>query len=196
VPTDFVLVRHGQTDWNLAKRIQGSTDIPLNDTGVAQAQATREALRGAEFTAIASSQLQRASFTAKTINEPHSKSHVVDARLSERSFGPVEGWTVDEVNAAFGSFDAIADCESWHAVGERMMAALRDLASAYPNGRVLVVAHGSSIRAVLGAVQGIPPREVKSMWNCSLTELRHHDDGTWTILSLNDNTHLPEPLRT
>ena len=196
MPTDFVLVRHGQTDWNLAHRIQGSTDIPLNDTGVAQAQATSEALRESEFDAVASSQLQRAAFTAQTINAHHGKAHVVDARLTERFFGPVEGWTVDEVNTAFGSFDAIADCESWHAVGERMLAALQDLAVAYPEGRVLVVAHGSSIRAVLGGVLGIPPREVKSMWNCSLTELRHNDDGTWTVMSLNDNSHLPEPLRT
>jgi broad specificity phosphatase PhoE len=76
-----------------------------------------------------------------------------------------------------------------------MFDALRDLADQYPNGRVLVVAHGSSIRAVLGAIKGIPPREVKSMLNCSLTEIRHNDDGTWQILSLNDNTHLPEELR-
>jgi len=191
-----MIVRHGQTDWNLARKIQGSTDIPLNDTGLQQAQATREALREAEFDAIASSHLQRAAVTAETINELHGKAHHIDERLAERTFGPVEGWTVEQVNAAFGSFDAMADIESWHAVGERMLMALGDLADAYPGGRVLVVAHGSSIRAVLGSILGIPPREVKSMWNCSLTELRHNDDGTWQVLSLNDNTHLPEELRT
>lgn len=196
MPTDFLIVRHGQTDWNLARRIQGATDIPLNETGLQQAAATREALRGAEFDAVASSHLQRAEVTAATINEPHSKAHHVDERLAERTFGSVEGWTVEQINAAYGSFDAIADVESWHAVGERMLAALSDLAAAYPNGRVLVVAHGSSIRAVLGAVQGIPPREVNSMLNCSLTELRHHESGRWEILSLNDNQHLPADLRT
>lgn len=196
MPTDFVIVRHGQTDWNLARKIQGSTDIPLNETGLEQARATREALRHDEFDAIASSHLQRAAVTAETINEHHSKQHHIDERLAERTFGPVEGWTVDEVNAAFGSFDAMADVESWHAVGVRMLDALDALALAYPDGRVLVVAHGSSIRAVLGAIQGIPPREVKSMWNCSLTELRRLDDGTWQIVSLNDNLHLPEDLRT
>jgi broad specificity phosphatase PhoE len=190
-----MIVRHGQTDWNVARKIQGSTDIPLNATGLQQAQATRAALREDEFDAIASSPLQRAAVTAETINQEHGKAHHIDQRLAERNFGPVEGWTVEEVNKAFGTFDAMADVESWHAVGERMFDALRDLADQYPNGRVLVVAHGSSIRAVLGAIQGIPPREVKSMLNCSLTEIRHNDDGTWQILSLNDNTHLPEELR-
>lgn len=196
MPTDFLLVRHGQTDWNLQHKIQGSTDIPLNDTGMAQAEATREALRHAEFDAVASSHLSRAASTADTINAHHGKAHHVDERLAERTFGSIEGWTVAEVNAAFGSFDAIADVESWHAVGERMLQALSDLAAAYPGGRVLVVAHGSSIRAVLGAIMGIPPREVKSMWNCSLSEIRHLDDGTWQVRSLNDNSHLPEALRT
>lgn len=195
MPTDFVIVRHGQTDWNVARKIQGSTDIPLNRTGVQQAEATREALRGASFDAIASSHLQRASVTAQAINELHDKRHHIDERLAERAFGSVEGWTVEEVNAAFESFDAIADVESWHAVGSRMLAALLDLAQEYPGGRVLVVAHGSSIRAVLGSMLGISPREVKSMWNCSLTEIRHEDDGRWRVLSMNDNSHLPEALR-
>lgn len=192
--TDFVIIRHGQTDWNLAKRIQGSTDIPLNDIGVQQALATRDALVDREFDAVASSQLQRAAFTAATINERHEKQHHVDIRLAERTFGSVEGWTVEQVNAAFGSFEAIADIESWHAVGERMLSALVDLADAYPNGHVLVVAHGSSIRAVIGAIQGLPPREVQSMWNCSISEVRY-DNGVWSLLSVNDNSHLPQELR-
>lgn len=196
MPTDFVIVRHGQTDWNLTHRIQGATDIPLNDTGVAQAEHTREALRGHRFDAIASSHLQRATRTARTINELHSTEHHIDERLTERSFASVEGWTVDQVKAAFASFDAIVDVESWHAVTTRMMDAMRDLATAYPDGRVLVVAHGSSIRAMLGAMQGIGPREVPSMLNCGITEVRHMDDGHWEVLSFNDNSHLPEALRT
>lgn len=195
MPTDFVLVRHGQTAWNVERRIQGSTDIPLNDTGVQQAEATRDALRDDDFDAVASSQLQRATFTAATINELHGKRHTIDERLAERVFGEIEGMTVDEVNQLFGSFDAVADVEWWDNVGLRMMAALTDLATAYPDGRVLVVSHGSAIRAALGAIQGISPREVKSTLNCGLTSLRHHDDGTWEILSFNDNEHLPEGLR-
>ncbi len=189
-------MRHGQTDWNLEHRIQGSTDIPLNDTGLAQAAHTRDALRDDQFDAIASSHLQRAEYTAATINAMHGKAHHVDERLAERSFASVEGWTVDQVKAAFDNFDAIVDVESWHEVSQRMMEALNDLADAYPQGRILVVAHGSSIRAVLGAIQDISPREVPSMLNCSITELRRDDDGSWRIQSFNDNSHLPESLRT
>lgn len=195
MPTDFVLVRHGQTDWNVEHRIQGSTDIPLNDTGVAQATHTRDALRDDDFDGVASSHLQRAAFTAATINELHGKQHHIDERLAERVFGTIEGMTVDDVNRIYGSFDAVADVEWWDNVGVRMMAALEDLSAAYPDGRVLVVSHGSAIRAVLGAIQGIPPREVKSTLNCGLTQLRHHDNGRWEILSFNDNAHLPEALR-
>ena len=196
VATEFVIVRHGQTDWNLEHRIQGSTDIPLNATGVAQAEHTREALREDEFDAIASSHLQRAEHTAATINASHGKAHHVDERLAERSFASVEGWTVEQVKAAFTSFDAIVDVESWHEVSQRMFEALNDLADAYPEGRVLVVAHGSSIRAVLAAIQEVSPREVPSMLNCSITEIRRNDDGSWLLESLNDNSHLPESLRT
>ena len=191
-----MIVRHGQTDWNLAHRIQGATDIPLNATGLAQAEHTREALRADRFDAVASSHLERAARTARTINEHHSTSHVIDERLAERCFASVEGWTVDQVKAAFDSFDAIVDVESWHTVTTRMLEAMHDLAAAYPDGRVLVVAHGSSIRAMLGAMQGIGPREVPSLLNCGITEVRHHDDGRWEILSFNDNGHLPEQLRT
>lgn len=196
MPTDFVLVRHGQTDWNLEHRIQGTTDIPLNSTGIAQAAYTRDALRDLDFDAVASSQLQRAAFTAATINELHGKEHHIDERLAERMFGSIEGMTVDEVNRVYGSFDAIADVEWWDEVGVRMVAALNDLSAAYPDGRVLVVSHGSSIRAALGTMQGITPREVKSTLNCGLTRLRHLDDGTWEILAFNDNEHLPADLRT
>ncbi len=196
MPTEFVIVRHGQTDWNVEHRIQGSTDIPLNDTGKSQAEVTRDALRDDSFDAIASSHLQRAEATAATINEEHGKEHHVDERLSERGFASVEGWTVEQVKAAFDSFDAIVDVESWHEVSKRMMDALNDLAAAYPNGRVLVVAHGSSIRALLGAVLGIPPRQVPSMLNCSITEIVRNDDGIWSMNSFNDNKHLPESLRT
>ncbi len=195
VATEFVIVRHGQTDWNLQHRIQGATDIPLNQTGIAQAELTRDALRDDRFDAIASSPLQRAEFTASTINAGHGKAHVVDERLAERSFASVEGWTVDQVRAAFTSFDAIVDVESWHEVSQRMFEALNDLADAYPAGRILVVAHGSSIRAVLGAIQGISPREVPSMLNCSITEVRRDDSGAWAVVSFNDNSHLPESLR-
>lgn len=191
-----MIVRHGQTDWNLEHRIQGSTDIPLNDTGIAQAQHTRDALRDDSFDAVASSHLQRAEYTAATINTEHGKAHVVDERLAERSFASVEGWTVEQVKAAFASFDAIVDVESWHEVSQRMFEALNDLADAYPDARILVVAHGSSIRAVLGAIQGVSPREVPSMLNCSITEVLRDDAGNWSVTSFNDISHLPESLRT
>lgn len=187
-------MRHGQTDWNLERRIQGSTDVPLNGTGLSQAVHTSLALRGAQIDLVASSHLQRAEVTASTINGHHGVERVIDARLTERSFAEVEGLKVEEVKSMYPSFDDIAGVESWADVTSRMLAALIDLATAAAGGRVLVVTHGSAIRGLLSAVQHIEPREVQSLWNCSISELRFAD-GIWSLLSFNDNTHLPESLR-
>ncbi len=195
VSTDFVIVRHGQTDWNLERRIQGSTDVPLNDTGIAQARHTSEALRTERFDAVASSHLQRAELTAATIGAHHVLRPLIDPRLTERSFAEVEGWKVEDVKALFPSFDDIAGVEPWSAVTARMLAAMEALAEAAVGGRVLVVTHGSAIRGFLSSIQGVAPREVQSLLNCSLTEVRL-EDGAWSIRSFNDNTHLPEHLRT
>ena len=186
-------MRHGQTDWNLERRIQGSTDIPLNDTGIAQAQHTSEALRSDSFDAVASSHLQRAKVTAETIGTHHHARSIIDPRLTERSFADVEGWKVEDVKAMFPSFDDITGVEPWTAVTTRMLAAMVDLTEL--GDRVLVVTHGSAIRGLLSAIQSIAPRELQSLWNCSITEV-HFEDGTWTMRSFNDNLHLPEPLRT
>ncbi len=187
-------MRHGQTDWNLEHRIQGSTDIPLNETGLAQATHTRDALANAHFDAVASSHLQRASVTATTIAGDRTLPIVVDRRLTERSFAHVEGWKVADVKAAFPSFDDIAGVEPWSAVTARMLEGLLALADAYEGGRVLVVTHGSAIRAFVASVQGIGPRDVQSLWNCSISQVRH-ERGTWVLDAFNDNSHLPDQLR-
>ena len=80
----LLLVRHGQTDWNLTHRIQGSVDIPLNETGLAQAAATRDAFASRPFDFLVSSHLERARVTAAHINEPWAVEHRIDERLTER----------------------------------------------------------------------------------------------------------------
>ena len=192
---ELVVVRHGQTDWNVARRIQGSTDIPLNALGVLQAEHTRDALAAHTFDLVVSSQLSRAAVTADTINALHSAPRVVDERLAERSFAHVEGWTAEEVKREFGNFDTIEGVESWDAVAARMLASLEELAARQREGRILVVTHGSSIRALFGAVQSCGPRELPGTFNCSLSVL-HHVNGSWSVASFNDNSHLPVDLQT
>lgn len=103
------LVRHGQTDWNLEKRMQGREDVPLNATGRAQAEKLRDKIRGLEFDVVYASPLKRAAETAE-IAVGDRYEIIYDERLVERSFGefegkvceiraqPVEGIDIDDIN--------------------------------------------------------------------------------------------------
>lgn len=198
--TRLLLVRHGQTDWNLTHRIQGSVDIPLNETGLAQAAATRDAFASRPFDVLVSSHLERARVTAAHINEPWALEHHIDERLTERGHGPFEGWTWKEVVAHVGEehadhfFQHSPELEGWSAVKQRMLDVLHETASSVGSGTAVVVSHGGSIRAVVAEITGVHHRSTPSLFNCSVTELRY--DRTWSVVDYNNNEHLPEALRT
>ena len=106
--THLTLIRHGETDWNRARLIQGSTDIPLNETGRAQARQTAERLRGAleDPTAarIVSSDLSRARETAQIIADQWgSEAPLAYSALRERAYGEAEGLTVDDFAVRWGT---------------------------------------------------------------------------------------------
>lgn len=195
-----LLVRHGQTDWNLTHRIQGSVDIPLNATGLAQAAATRDAFASRPFDFLVSSHLDRARVTAEHINEPWAVEHRIDERLTERGHGPFEGWTWKEVVAHVGEEDAdhffqhSPELEGWPTVKQRMLDVLHETAAAVGSGTAIVVSHGGSIRAVIAEITGVHHRAMPSLFNCSVTELQY--DGAWSVVDYNNNEHLPEALRT
>ncbi|EGF89776.1 phosphoglycerate mutase family protein [Asticcacaulis biprosthecium C19] len=94
----FYVLRHGQTDWNLNLRLQGSTDIPLNDRGRDQARVAAGVLVDQGITRIVASPLSRALETAHIVGERLGLEPFVDARLIERNFGLFEGMTIDEVH--------------------------------------------------------------------------------------------------
>ena len=132
--TELYLVRHGETDWNRQRRIQGLTDIPLNDTGREQARATGRALGRRAFDGIFSSPLGRALETARIIAgevglpEPS----VIDA-LAERNYGEAEGMGFDEIERRWPDRRAVPGQESREQVVERVLPALHDLARAHPD---------------------------------------------------------------
>ena len=104
--TTFALIRHGQTDWNAQRRLQGSTDIPLNDVGRAQARDAVAVLSAYEWDAIASSPLSRAAETADLIAAGLGLSDVRRVpELTERSFGPAEGLQAGSVAVNGGTND-------------------------------------------------------------------------------------------
>ena len=146
--TDLVLVRHGETEWNRLGKVQGRTDIPLNDTGRAQARATAQRLEGRAFDAVAASPLSRAAETAQIIADGLGIGPVelVDA-LVERDYGEAEGMTGPDIDARFGG--RLEAQESREETVERTKPALVALAERHPGQRLLVVSHGGVIGSLI-----------------------------------------------
>mgnify|MGYP005782903757 FL=1 len=92
----ILITRHGQTDWNVLGKIQGQTDIELNDNGRQQAKETGELIKNENIDIIITSPLKRAKETAKIINENFNVTIIEDNRLMERNFGKSEGLTKDD----------------------------------------------------------------------------------------------------
>src|SRR5574338_121077 len=97
----LLLIRHGQTDWNVEGRWQGHLDEPLNAAGVKQAQALGDYLRERPISAVYSSDLGRARVTAERIAEPHGLSVNTDARWREQNLGVFQGLTTSEINGKY-----------------------------------------------------------------------------------------------
>jgi probable phosphoglycerate mutase len=160
--TFITLIRHGQTDWNLARRIQGSTDIPLNEKGRADAHRAAAHLAETPHDAIYSSPLLRAKETAEIIAaELGLELAGVVPDVREREFGEGEGMLVSDYISTYGDWHAeVPGAESLHDVGVRAIAALHAIArdsrrrSAPRAESVLVVAHGGVIRSVIDLVSG------------------------------------------
>ncbi|GEK85970.1 histidine phosphatase family protein [Microbacterium aerolatum] len=175
--TLITLVRHGQTDWNLARRIQGSTDIPLNETGRADALAAAELLSGTSHHAIYASPLVRAHETARIIAERLGMvAPATTHDMREREFGEGEGLLVAEYLERFRDWhSAPSGAESLDTVRDRALGALDVIAresrrrSAPVAESVIVVTHGGVIRSLLHhASSGSLPREGDVLRNGSL----------------------------
>lgn len=151
--TRLYLVRHGETDWNAARRIQGSTDIPLNDRGRAQAKAAAGLLGRRRFDEVVASPLGRAYETGSIIAEGLGLPvPTVEPAVVERAYGEAEGLTFDEVEARFPDGVDVPGRESRTAVLKRVEAALLALAADRPGQSIVVATHGAVIRGIVNHV--------------------------------------------
>ncbi|MCI0141889.1 histidine phosphatase family protein [Arthrobacter bambusae] len=177
--TTFALVRHGQTDWNAQRRLQGSTDIPLNGVGRGQARDAVAVLSGDEWDAVVSSPLSRAAETAALIAAGLGLSvdrHIPE--LTERRFGPAEGLRAGPELEALRIPGGFRGAESEEEAASRGLAALEALAEEFRGGRVLVVAHGTLLRLSLGRAVG---RTLDSIDNAVLNLAHHHAIDGWRL---------------
>ena len=180
------LIRHGQTDWNRDDRLQGSSDIPLNATGRAQAVETAALLADQGLAAIVSSPLARARDTARIIAD------ILGIELGasyddliERDYASFEGTVAsgpmpDEPNAEY------PDIESRESVTVRGMRAIGEIRDTRlpidgPDATIAAVCHGTIIRYVLSEILG---EEIPHIHNAAINEIEWAD-GSWRVLSVN-----------
>ncbi|NDJ55344.1 MAG: histidine phosphatase family protein [Chloroflexi bacterium] len=150
-PTNLLLIRHGQTEWNSIRRCQGQTDTPLNERGIEQAQAAAEVARQAAPHIIVTSDLRRCAHTAEIIAEALGVAVVPDKRLREWHQGVLQGLHYPEIEAEHAELQALLrrepldhapeGGESLAEMGKRVIMALDDIAQRYSQQRVLVVTH-------------------------------------------------------
>ena len=175
------LLRHGQTDWNIDLRLQGSTDIPLNETGKAQAVAAAEVLQPEDWHVVIASPLSRARDTAEIVANKLGMRVVIVPELIERSFGTAEGLDHASWRKLYESHVPIEGLESLEDLRARTNLLLDLIANEYSGQRVLAVSHGAFIRKVLTIItSGELPREGERLSNASLNTFMHAD-GIWTI---------------
>ncbi|WP_406865311.1 histidine phosphatase family protein [Streptomyces sp. HUAS MG47] len=201
----IVLWRHGQTAWNLERRFQGSTDIELTETGLAQARRAARLLAALKPDAIVASDLKRAAATAAELAALTGHTVAHDSALRETYAGEWQGLTHDEITARFGEQYAAwkrgepvrrGGGELETEVADRAAPVVREHAEKLPeDGTLVVVSHGGTIRTTIGRFLGLEPRHWESLGglsNCCWSVLGEGARG-WRLLEHNAGT-LPEPV--
>ena len=200
--TRFILVRHGQTEWNRVERFRGQADVPLNDVGRAQALATgRRVAAQWPVTALYSSPLGRAVDTAQAIADHFNLPVQPHPAFTDIHFGAIQGLSVTEalpqwrdVLTAWQNAPhtvCFPGGESLAQLRERALPALVELALEHPNGVVVIAGHTVINRVILLGVLGLG---LERFWrlgqdNCAINVF-DAVEGNYTILTLNDTCHL------
>jgi broad specificity phosphatase PhoE len=170
--TTILLARHGETDWNRDLRFQGHADVPLNDTGRAQARELARSLAEEPFDAVYSSDLLRARETAEIVASRLGLAVELDEGLREIDVGSWQGSTRSELDGREWDGEAYDDHR------RRTVASILRIAERHPDASVLVVAHGGTLRRIQEATAGEPLALVE---NC----------GTWTVTAENGRLTAP-----
>jgi 2,3-bisphosphoglycerate-dependent phosphoglycerate mutase len=183
--THLILVRHGETDWNVEGRLQGHQDIPLNNQGIAQAQRVAEHLARAHkhVAAIYSSDLQRAIRTAQEIACRYNLEVTITPNLREIHHGTAEGLTLEQVETLYGptrrmldqryqqlherwNYTELPEAETPNQLLERVRSYLKTVTESHANQTVIIVTHARVIKSLIMQAGDL----VTSVPNCSIAE--------------------------
>lgn len=202
---NMILVRHGETLWNIEQRFQGQKDSPLSEKGIIQANLVAQELSKRNIDAIYCSDLSRAWRTAESIGKHHGLEPYSDPRLREINFGIWEGLSRDEVLTRYGElYEArykdsinvrVPGGELPHELLERFQNFLDEKLSEHKNQTIVLVSHGAALRLIIASLLHIPIDKsycIKQS-NTGISELRftHRDSGClWQALTINSTGHL------
>ncbi|MBI2317707.1 MAG: histidine phosphatase family protein [Betaproteobacteria bacterium] len=199
--TKVLLIRHGETVWNLEGRIQGSLDSPLTALGRAQAEALGAQLAREALDALHASDLGRTRQTTDPISSATGLAAVFDSAWRERNYGDWEGRVYAEIKRDFpeeyerilhrDEHAAAPNGESAAQFQKRIVAALTRLARAKNGRRIAVVTHGGVLGTMYRYVNGLTldaPRNY-TIANASINRL-HFDGSAWSVESWGEVAHL------
>jgi probable phosphoglycerate mutase len=201
--THFCLVRHGETDWNVERRLQGHTDIDLNDQGRQQAQQMAQALKAIDlqFDYLYTSDLMRAANTANAIEHLFNVNAIADTQLRERHLGSLQGLTIEDaqrlkpelwqIHMQRNLEHDLVGGESIKQFASRIHGALEKIRRIHAGKTILLVSHGGALDMMyrLACNQPLEAEKAVSVPNASLNWISH--DGTsWKVERWADTRHL------
>ena len=199
--TQVIIVRHGETEWNIANIRQGHLDSPLSEDGIAQAKALARRLMRERFSALYSSDLGRAMQTARIIAEATGHEIVSDPRLRERHLGIFQGLSSDEIkekhpeeyklHRSLGPDYVIPSGESVRQQVARNLAYLNEIAAKHLGETIVVITHGGVLSGLFRHTFSIPfeaPRRFE-FTNAGLNVFVY-EQGSWFLQTWGDLSHL------
>ena len=201
--TQLIIVRHGETEWNLNGRIQGHLDSPLTKSGRAQAEAIASRLQAIEINALYSSDLGRAYATAQIISNKTGHHILTDKRLRELHLGKFEGLTEGEVRKQYPDefvYLRNAELDYIYPGGEskgqfsaRLISCLEELMEKHYGGQILVITHGGALSRLMRHALGLPVVGSNKYKVCNAAfNVFSYDDGRWQLEIWGDLSHFVE----
>jgi probable phosphoglycerate mutase len=201
--TRFCLVRHGETDWNVERRLQGHTDIDLNQRGLAQASQMAKALKriNLEFDVLYTSDLQRAAKTAQAIEQLFNTSAIPSTALRERHLGALQGITTAqapklepvlwESHISRNTSEELRGGESIQQFADRIQVALEQIRAMHLGKTILLVSHGGVLDMMyrIASKQALDAEKAITVPNASLNWISH-DGAAWKVDDWADTRHL------
>jgi broad specificity phosphatase PhoE len=199
---ELILIRHGETDWNKDKVFRGQMDMRMNATGIAQADATAEALKDIVFEAVYSSPLKRSLVTARRIAKPHEMEVRVANGFTDMYFGSWQGLTEAQVEqrdpkllqkwmespSRFRPPGGESVSKAW----KRVNSQLREIIFTHGTGTVVVVSHRVPIKMMTAYLTKRRPGEINKIRHdpCAVSVFRVHAKDEYEAVRLNDSSHL------